>query len=885
MIRVANRKCIRNLSLKSLKATKSRNIITITAIILTTVLFTALFTVILSINASFETANFRQVGGFAHGGFKYLTAEQYQTLKSHPLIEEAGLRRFLGMPEDSPFNKSHVEVGYSDASQAHFMYCDPVAGSLPQEGSNQAATDTKVLALLGIEPEIGAPFTVTFTVDGVETTQTFILSGWWEADQATNANHILIPESRLNQILDELNISVPGNDGMTGSWNLDVMFSNSRNIDQKLQTMLLENGFQSDDPSQNNYIATGVNWGYTGAQLSDNFDLTTTLAILLLLFLIIVTGYLIIYNIFQISVVSDIRFYGLLKTIGTSSRQIRSLIYRQALTLSMIGIPIGLLCGWLIGIKLTPLILSQLNGVDIDTVSHQPVIFILSACFALLTLLLSCRKPGQMAARITPIEAVRYTENDHHSLTRRKAGQLSLFAMAKANLGRNRKKTAITIFSMTLAVVLFNATVLFTNGFDIDKYLADKSVSDFIVASANYFQTGNLFSDDSALDEATLNDLRAQPGIESGGAIYGKTSSVQEFISEDFYRNRYGQWNDADTVDQMLDNAEYSADGKVASDVQIYGMEDYPLSKLKVLEGDLNLLNQPGTIAAVYMEDDYSNPIISSNWAKIGDTVTLRYVDQWEYVNPDTGQVYNDLASIPDTLPYISRALSYQEIEYTVAALVTVPTSLSYRYYGSDEFVMSAQTFMADSTTNSIMLYAFDTADDTSNSSMETYLSDYCQTINPEVNYESKATYQNEFKSFQRMFFVSGSLLCLIIGLVGLLNFFNANLSGILARRHQFAMLQSIGMTGKQLKTMLAAEGLLYAGSCVILAVIISLIINPLLAIALSSVLWFFTTHISIVPILLLAPVLMLIGCAIPLLIYRLIARQSIVERLRDNES
>jgi putative ABC transport system permease protein len=335
----------------------------------------------------------------------------------------------------------------------------------------------------------------------------------------------------------------------------------------------------------------------------------------------------------------------------------------------------------------------------------------------------------------------------------------------------------------------------------------------------------------------------------------------------------------------MLDNAEYSADGKVASDVQIYGMEDYPLSKLKVLEGDLNLLNQPGTIAAVYMEDDYSNPIISSNWAKIGDTVTLRYVDQWEYVNPDTGQVYNDLASIPDTLPYISRALSYQEIEYTVAALVTVPTSLSYRYYGSDEFVMSAQTFMADSTTNSIMLYAFDTADDTSNSSMETYLSDYCQTINPEVNYESKATYQNEFKSFQRMFFVSGSLLCLIIGLVGLLNFFNANLSGILARRHQFAMLQSIGMTGKQLKTMLAAEGLLYAGSCVILAVIISLIINPLLAIALSSVLWFFTTHISIVPILLLAPVLMLIGCAIPLLIYRLIARQSIVERLRDNES
>lgn len=393
-----------------------------------------------------------------------------------------------------------------------------------------------------------------------------------------------------------------------------------------------------------------------------------------------------------------------------------------------------------------------------------------------------------------------------------------------------------------------------------------------------------MFSDDSALDPTTLDDILAQQRIENGGAIYGKASSVQEFISENFYRSRYSQWNDAETVDQMLETAEYSTEGKVATDVQIYGMDNYPLSKLNVLEGDLNLLNQPGTIAAVYKEDDYSNPIFSSNWAKIGDTVTLRYVDQWEYVNPDTGQIFNDSASIPDSMPYISRALSYREINYTVAALVTVPTSLSYRYYGSDEFVMSANSFMLDSGTNDIMLYTFDTADDTANTTIESYLSDYCQTINPEVRYESKATYQNEFKSFQRMFFVSGSLLCLIIGLVGMLNFFNANLSGILARRHQFAMLQSIGMTGKQLKTMLVAEGMLYACSCIIIAIIISLIINPLLAIALSSILWFFTTHISIVPILLLAPFFMLLGCAIPLLIYRIIARQSIVERLRDSE-
>ena len=70
------------------------------------------------------------------------------------------------MPSEVPFNKTHVEVGYSDANEAHWMYCDPVEGRLPQEGTDEAATDTHVLELLGGQPEIGAKFTLTFDVDG-----------------------------------------------------------------------------------------------------------------------------------------------------------------------------------------------------------------------------------------------------------------------------------------------------------------------------------------------------------------------------------------------------------------------------------------------------------------------------------------------------------------------------------------------------------------------------------------------------------------------------------------------------------------------------------------------------------------------------------------------
>ncbi|MEI3362359.1 MAG: hypothetical protein V8R75_07205 [Oscillospiraceae bacterium] len=91
-----------------------------------------------------------------------------------------------------------------------------------------------MLELLGVEPELGAAFTMTFEVDGHETTQTFTLCGWWEYDEAIVAKHILIPESRVDAILDEVGVAPPGDDGMTGTWNLDVMLRSSMHIAQDL---------------------------------------------------------------------------------------------------------------------------------------------------------------------------------------------------------------------------------------------------------------------------------------------------------------------------------------------------------------------------------------------------------------------------------------------------------------------------------------------------------------------------------------------------------------------------------------------------------------------------------------------------------------------------
>lgn len=883
-MKVSNRKCVRHLAWKSLLASRTRNLIAIVAIALTTMLFTSLFTIALSINEGFQQSNFRQVGGFSHGGFKYMTQAQFNELKDDPLISQWGERRYLGMPTETPFNKSHVEVSFADANEAHWMFCDPVEGSLPQEGTDQAATDTHVLELLGIKPEIGAEFTLTFDVDGHETTQTFTLCGWWEYDEAIVANHVLIPESRVNEVLAEVGVD-PDNpdDGMTGRWNLDVMLkSGSRHIEQDLNQILENHGYQSENAGDN-YIDTGVNWGYTGARMSDLVDPMTVIAIVAVVLLIIFTGYLIIYNVFQISVAGDIRFYGLLKTIGTTPRQLRRIIRLQALSLSAVGIPIGLVLGWLIGGQLTPVIVARLNGI-MPMTSVSPWIFAISAAFALLTVLISCRKPGRMAARVSPVEAVRYTEGGSEKTRAkgRKDRKVSPFTMAWANLGRSKGKTVVTVLSLSLAVVLLTVTVNFAGGFDMDKYVSNFTASDFIVANAGKFQTSTLFSDEQALPQSAIDAINAQGGITDSGVVYGKTFGALEYVTEDWFRQNKESFYTPEEMDNLIRLTDRNEAGLLADSVQLSGMSPFALDHLTVLEGDLSALYEPGSraIAAVYFEDEYGNIDRNSHWARLGDTVTLRYVEESEYYDPDTGEVWASLEDVPDGANWVERPVQYRDVDYTVAALVAVPSALSYRYYGSDEFILNDQTFVQDSGTDSVMYYAFDTTDE-ANAAMESFLADYTENVNPELDYESKATYAGEFESMRSMFLLLGGALSFIVGLVGVLNFFNAILTGIIARQRELAVLQAVGMTGRQLRAMLIWEGLLYALGAAGLALILTLTLGPIAFQAVEGLFWFFTYHLNLTPFLFIIPLFALLGVCIPVLTGHAMAKLTVVERLR----
>ena len=78
--------------------------------------------------------------------------------------------------------------------------------------------------------------------------------------------------------------------------------ASSMNIRGQMEQVDLDLGYAWDKTDEGELVRIGVNWGYTSSQLGESMDATTLIAILTFLALVIFTGYLIIYNIFQISV-------------------------------------------------------------------------------------------------------------------------------------------------------------------------------------------------------------------------------------------------------------------------------------------------------------------------------------------------------------------------------------------------------------------------------------------------------------------------------------------------------------------------------------------------------------------------------------------------------
>ncbi len=851
-MKVKNGSCIRRLSFKTLMAARKRNIIAVLAIALTALLFTSLFTIVMSINETNQNYQFRSVGGYAHGAFKDVDEDQIAVLSAHPDVKAVGVRTVLGLATQGAFEKDYAEVSYMDDNNAKWSFSQPTVGRTPKSG-NEITMDTKAMELLGVKPELGAQVKVTYTLAdkeqmGWDITDTFTLVGWWDYDELLSVHFLNVSKEYAQKIERK---AVAG--GLKPfRTDLSVMLRSSLNIENDLTRIGEDCGYSiGEDAGQ---LRIGVNWGYTATQVWDTLGVGGILAMLAVLILVAFTGYLVIYNIFQISVAGDIRYYGLLKTIGVTPKQLRRLIRQQALLLSALGIPVGLLLGYAVGAAAVPITMSTSTmGGRYTTVSVSPWIFLFSTVFALLTVLLSCARPGRIAGRVSPVEAVCYTERQSSGKTHRKGGKVTPIQMAAANLGRDKKKTALVMVSLSLTVVLLNLLVTFIGGFDMDKYLSRRSCADFLISTPDYFNYRGF-----SLTKEAVEPVRANTAHSLEGFAY-QTGGVGMYLPESVWREEAAHYS-RDTgmdIDALL--AQTPRDGdKVQAASQIEGLDPTLGEKLTVIDGSLDSLWEPDSHAiaiAVNLEDSgkLPNPGI---YPAVGEKIKVTYG------NGDTAY----------------------DVTYTVCALVDVPYNMSSRFYTMGyEAILSADALYRDAGEDNVfpMLYLFDTPSPEAEAAAESYLAQLTSDPDSPLMYESKATHRAYFREFRMTFVILGGLLCAIIGVVSILNFFNAMMTAILARSREFAVLQAVGMTGRQLETMLLWEGLLYTLGSGLIAGLLSAAINPLAGRLLESAYWFYSYHYTITPVLAMLPAFILLGCAIPAVMYRQAVKQSIVERLR----
>ena len=850
-MKVANKKCIRRLAIGNMKVSKTRNIISIIAIILTTILLTSIFTISMSIIDGFEEAGFRRIGTYAHGAFTRLYKNQYEQLATDDRFKEIGTRIHVGTEADAPLNKCNVEVSYCDENLAKWMYITPKYGNLPKEGTNEAATDTRLLRLLGVEPVIGNEFTVTYNVNNIPVTRTYVLSGYWENDPLAPAEHILISKSEAERVcnMTETNIL----QGMSaGSYDLYFMVDNLKKIDEIELAVLQENGYQNDIAGREDYIQREVNNGYTVRKLS-SVDVESMLIIAGIVLLIMIVGYLVINNIFSISISNDIQRYGLLKTIGTTSRQIRRIVQIESLLLAVIGIPVGLLAGYFIGACLSPIVTEQMSGINV-LVSISPWIFIFAAVSSLITVFVSSMKPARIAAKSSPVAAVRYTED------------------GVRNVKRNKIRTVKVVISLLLAILIFNGVINFANGFNVERYLKDVKF-DYIFANYKYFQiNGHLYLEENNVTEESIKSIENTGMVSAGGRTYG--IGVEQYIYAYMPKEIFEQdFLDEESKEYFINNTE-QINGGYEVDIDLYGMDDYCIDKLDCLEGDLSLLKQEGNIAVVY--DD-----VNASWVKLGDTVTLRYVYEYDYYNPDTGEIYKEeeLENLPYETPCWRRSVNYKDVTYNVCATVSISDEMSYRYVIWDQFILPSEELLENYPDATVMYYAYD-VDDDNISDMEAYISDY--TDNTDYGYESKQTYIDGLDSFRKMFLVLGGVLSGVIALIGVMNFINIMITSVCARRKELAMLQAVGMTGRQLKKMLIMEGMTYVGASIIIGLIVSIGTNGIVKNIAENMFYFISYKGTPIPIICIMPIFVVIGILVPVIAYRQVTKKSVVERLRQ---
>ena len=460
-------KTLTNLVKGNLKSSKAKSVLICITIMLTTTLLTSVGIICNNWLKTNKAATIEYSGSF-EGIYKRVNKDKLDIIKNNASIDQYGIYKAIGT---SQYEDSNLGLIYADNTIKNMANIKFEDGTMPEK-ENEIAIESGYLNLLNNGAKIGDKIKLSYESlsTGEIKEKEFILSGILQTSDISKAQKsysaIISKSYFVSEEVDEntkynvyINIVKPQK--LTADEVKESILSIAKNM-----------GIEEYD--------VRINTDYINASNPDPQVIAGGIVVALI---IILSSMLVIYSIFYVSVINKVHEYGKLRAVGATKRQIRKIILREGFILSCISIPLGIAIGYLIG---QVVILKALKMDRYGVGGMNIFIAIGVAVITVISVLLSLLKPMKMACNISPVEAMRYDGNDSKQKKRKGYEEINLKKITFANLSRNKKRTVITLLSLSLSGILFIVASTIMNCMNPENMAKDHSLGDITVYLDNY---------------------------------------------------------------------------------------------------------------------------------------------------------------------------------------------------------------------------------------------------------------------------------------------------------------------------------------------------------------------------------------------------------------
>lgn len=852
MLKVSNRKITAEIASITYKANGKRNLLTIFALFLTTFLISVIIALGVSYWNTISQRQIRMEGMDYDVELTEPTEEQVQIIRDMDEVRYAGLAVKCAIVEEyNGKTLDKMRLYWLDDicwEKQTVPALEEYVGHYPQK-ENEIMLSGSALTAMGIDkPREGMSIPVTYytlaseeedaAAENVQAAgdqsiqKEFILSGWYTDYTGNDRGYVSEAFFR--------GTGVKQTDLTQGS--LKITLNNPLYSEKDIIRMQQAVGIRRLQIIEGDYDT-----------ISSFLKMSVVLAGLLLM--IFASGWLFIYNTLYISITKDIRYYGQLKTIGMTSRQLKNVVYRQAFFNSCIGIPAGLLASAGVSRLVIPGILHMVNpSVPASQVTPVSVwIFLLAGGFALLTNFLSSRKPAKLAGEVPPVEAMKYVAGSagkpkpRRAPKPRRSGNL-LFSMAKQNMFRDKKQAAVIFLSFIIALSVFVTVNVIIVGNEAARVLNESMDYDICFKNETTLDDDRrqLITDEAIENVRNISGVKEVRKVTSTVAVVPYQEEVYGEYLREIYKTRHSPGNYEEDMKQYKNDPAYSMFNS-----RLIGLDEAGFALVNEKLG--NVLDKDQ-----FMRGEIA---VSPNFFLEGDSG----------MKGKTVHFY-----LPDGL--------HPDKEETVKIAAVGESDINPAYFAGGyipELMVSenyAQKLMGETFTELIeVVYDEPLSAGTEEAVREVFAGE------DDITYNSKLERYNEMKESENQVRVLGGSLGIILAMLAVLNYLNVMAAGIQARQDELATLESIGMTVKQTKNMLRLEGAGYALISIAGALILGI---PLSFAAFQAMnVYYISYSVPWAANLILFAVVLLVCITAPVGLYRKTQNRSVIERLRNVEN